>query len=128
MITDLSMDVRGLPLPDRVIDLRMLRELNACGEQVQRFYELFGDSVVVTKELCVEHAYDFDFTWFGSKVFQHDNFANYLADAVKVRGRMSDEMQSFYESKDQSEHSNAWDNYKEGIAIAFWEAMERHEN
>jgi hypothetical protein len=46
-----------------IITVKMLESKKACTSQVNLFVELFGDSVEVTKELCLKHASDFDFEW-----------------------------------------------------------------
>ena len=45
------------------VTLAQLKSLDACLGEAQRFAELFGDSVTVTRELCVNHAGDFDWQW-----------------------------------------------------------------
>jgi hypothetical protein len=50
-------------LPTPVITVAKLNQRGACVEEVARFKRCFGDSVVVTVELCVEQAHSFDFAW-----------------------------------------------------------------
>ena len=45
------------------IELKTLKELGACSEQVELFEKLFGDSVEVTEELCLKHAGDFNWNF-----------------------------------------------------------------
>ena len=40
-----------------------LRDLGACRDQVDLFVALFGESVEVTKALCIEHAQKFNWNW-----------------------------------------------------------------
>jgi len=47
----------------RPITTAMLRRKRACEDQVRKFEELFGDSVVPTRELALKHAGDLDFRW-----------------------------------------------------------------
>ena len=46
-----------------VVTLQQLKDLGACSEQLQLFEEKFGESVVVTLELCMEFAQEFGFRW-----------------------------------------------------------------
>lgn len=48
---------------NNVITLARLEALGACRSQRFKFTELFDDSVVVTRELAMEHAGAFDWYW-----------------------------------------------------------------
>ena len=47
----------------RTLTLQTLIEKEACEEQVRLFKKMFGDSVLVTEELCVKYAGKFNFVW-----------------------------------------------------------------
>jgi len=55
-------------MTDATVTLDTLIRLNACMEQRQKFEELFGDGVTVTRELCQEHAAVFDWDWVTSNL------------------------------------------------------------
>jgi hypothetical protein len=62
------------------VSARILRCKRACTEQVEKFKELFGgDNVVITKELCVKHAQDFDWNWAAKKLLPESLRAEYEA-------------------------------------------------
>ena len=46
-----------------IITLKQLDKRSACKGQRDLFEKLFGASVEITKELCIKHASDFDWTW-----------------------------------------------------------------
>ena len=46
-----------------IITLKQLDKRGACKGQRDLFEKLFGASVEITKELCIKHASDFDWTW-----------------------------------------------------------------
>ena len=46
-----------------IITLKQLDKRSACTGQRDLFEKLFGASVEITKELCIKHASDFDWTW-----------------------------------------------------------------
>ena len=46
-----------------IITLKQLDRRDACTGQRDLFEKLFGASVEITKELCIKHASDFDWTW-----------------------------------------------------------------
>ena len=46
-----------------IITLKQLDKRSACTRQRDLFEKLFGASVEITKELCIKHASDFDWTW-----------------------------------------------------------------
>jgi hypothetical protein len=45
------------------ITLDILKKKRACLDKQRLFKKLFGDSVDVTEELCIQHARDFDWSW-----------------------------------------------------------------
>ena len=49
-----------------LITLKDLKQAEACQGAVLLFEALFGDSVEVTKELCLKHAHNFDYGFAGS--------------------------------------------------------------
>jgi 6-phosphofructokinase len=70
-----------LPVPK--ITTAKLRERNACLDQIALFKRLFGSEVVVTVELAVKHADDFDFEWATDNLLFED-------DAMKVYANVFD--------------------------------------
>ena len=59
------------------ITLVQLRKKRACASQLAKFESLFGDSVVVTRELCIRHAADFDFDWAAEHLLSAPAWAEY---------------------------------------------------
>jgi hypothetical protein len=47
----------------RKITVSLLREHCACATGIAKFKRLFPDGVIVTRELCVQHAHQFDWDW-----------------------------------------------------------------
>ena len=64
----------------RILTLKTLKSKNACREQVVLFRQLFGDSVVVTPELCVKHKNDFDFAWAAKNLLSKTAHDKYYAE------------------------------------------------
>jgi hypothetical protein len=50
---------------------------DACAPQVDLFRELFGESVTITPELCVEHAAQFDWGWAAENLLTPNSRAEY---------------------------------------------------
>lgn len=83
------------------ITLKMLRDLEACQDQVDLFEETFGQSVTLTKAIVNQHAGKFDICWFASQVLKGPALAEYK----KVQGP-------------------AWAEYKKARDLAFYDAWE----
>jgi hypothetical protein len=60
----------------RKLHLDQLIAIHACTEQVDRFRQLFGDSVNVTEALCKKHFDKFDWD-FASKLLSPEGRAEY---------------------------------------------------
>ena len=56
---------------------QMLRDKKACGEQVELFVELFGESVSVTQKRCAAHANEFDWEWAAEKLLPKPAWAEF---------------------------------------------------
>ena len=54
------------------ITLSMLQKEHACSDQVALFKKLFGESVTVTRVLCLKHAADFDWDWAVDELLSSD--------------------------------------------------------
>ena len=93
-----------------IITLKQLKDLRACQEQVYLFEETFGESVEVTRELCLEYASDL--RWFASKGFRKNQLATYKAAIV--------EPQAVYEAA----IAEARAAYKAAIVEAFYNASQ----
>ena len=63
----------------KTITLAQLVEADACQEQVDLFQSTFGESVELTLELCVKHAYDFSFCWAGDNLLNRNKRAAFQA-------------------------------------------------
>lgn len=61
----------------RVLTIKQLEDIGACRSQIEKFRNLFGDSVSVTIELAVEHADDFDWFW-GRRLLGRDVMARFV--------------------------------------------------
>ena len=84
---------------DMRITLSQLKSLDACKSQVDKFSELFGESVDVTPELCVSHAQDFDWGWAARNLLTDSALAEYervtstaLAEYKRVTARAFGEL------------------------------------
>jgi hypothetical protein len=60
-----------------IVTPALLRKHGACHEQYTKFRTLFPKGVIVTKELCIAHASDFDFTWAAQHLFPPAASAEY---------------------------------------------------
>jgi hypothetical protein len=61
----------------RLLTLARLREANACTDQCELFERMFGDSVVVTPELCGSVAADFLWDWAAEHLLPASAYAEY---------------------------------------------------
>ena len=67
-------------MTQKTISAAQLRALGACLDQVERFHEIFGaGEVVVTRELCIHHAQEFDWTWAAMYLLTERGRADYEA-------------------------------------------------
>ena len=73
---------------DMRITLSQLKSLNACKSQVDKFSELFGESVDVTPELCVSHAQDFDWGWAAKNLLTDSAWAEYKRVTARAFGEL----------------------------------------
>ena len=60
-----------------IITLKQLDKRSACTGQRDLFEKLFGASVEITKELCIKHASDFDWTWAARNFLSASAWAEY---------------------------------------------------
>ena len=60
-----------------IITLKQLDKRGACTEQRDLFEKLFGAAVDITKELCIKHASDFDWTWAARNFLSDPAWAKY---------------------------------------------------
>lgn len=89
-----------------VITLEQLENLHACGDQVDKFRELFGESVEVTEELALKHTGDFDFDWVARKLLRPPVLAEYERVCASARAEYTQTCAS------------AWAEYKRVCASA----------
>ena len=59
------------------LTIKTLEAKGACTSQVERFRDLFGDSVTITPERCVEHAAQFDWSWAAKKLLAPSAYVEY---------------------------------------------------
>ena len=81
------------------ITINQLRKLGACESQVLKFQELFGESVEVTHELCLEHANAFNWCWVAIKLAsatQLKEFRRAIADELMELNRALDVAYEMY--------------------------------
>ena len=74
-------DLEGNRKAARTLHISQLHAIGACAEQVERFQELFGESVDVTEALCLAHFDKFDWS-FAVKLLSPAGRAEYK----RVRG------------------------------------------
>lgn len=72
----------------KTITLQQLIDLGACRDQRDEFERRFGASVEITRELCLEHSYAFNWYWvvkhFLPESLQKDwNYADISGRALK---------------------------------------------
>ena len=94
------------------ITVERLRKLRACEYQVAKFAELFPDGVVVTKELCVKHAQDFDWHWAAVRLLSFHALAAYDKAITPARADYEKVI------------APAWVDYKKAVAPA-WARYEK---
>ena len=67
-------------MTQKTISAAQLQALGACLGQVERFHEIFGaGEVVVTRELCIHHAQEFDWNWAAMYLLTKRGRADYEA-------------------------------------------------
>lgn len=76
-----------MPEPSRVLTLTTLERKGACANQLALFRAKFGDSVLVTEALCVEHAATFNWSWGVDNLLTAPARAAYEAGAVAAFAR-----------------------------------------
>src|SRR6266567_2185200 len=59
------------------ITLKQLKRLGACETELLRFRAYFGDSVALTRDVCVGHARDFSFSWAAAHLLSASGCAAY---------------------------------------------------
>ena len=72
----------------KTLSLRKLKLLGACTQQVELFHRLFGDRCIVSVELCVAHAAQFDWSWAAQRLLSVTAYKAYyeaVAPAYKAR-------------------------------------------
>ena len=68
-----------------IITLNMLQNKRACADQVETFEGEFGDSVVVTLELCLIYASIFDFCWAAHNLLSSEKYESYALERKEAR-------------------------------------------
>ena len=67
-------------MTQKTISAAQLQALGACLDQVERFHEIFGaGEVVITRELCIHHAQEFDWSWAAMYLLTKRGRADYEA-------------------------------------------------
>ncbi len=69
----------------RILELQTLVNNGACAEQVKLFREKFGESVLVTEDLCVSVAREFYFDWAAKHLLSPAAWAEYERAVVSAR-------------------------------------------
>lgn len=71
----------------RELNVNMLRKAEACDDGVAKFRSLFGDSVLVSRNLCREYYDDFNFCWASEALLKKDQYNVFkeLYNAARVR-------------------------------------------
>lgn len=59
------------------ITTRLLRSKGACSDQISLFKELGGDSLTITRALCVKHASKFNWDWAASHLLNAAALSEY---------------------------------------------------
>ena len=67
-----------------IITAKQLRKHGACSAQYELFVRLFGDEVIVTKELCIKHAQDFDWFWAATVLLTRGGYEDYLEAVILI--------------------------------------------
>jgi hypothetical protein len=71
----------------RILHLKTLQELDACADQVRLFRKCFGESIRVTKALCVKVAQDFNFDWAAQNLLTPAAWAEHQRVAARAFAR-----------------------------------------
>ena len=105
------------------ITAAMLRENDACEEEVKKFEHLFGESVIPTKELALQYADEFDWEWAADNLLSQAQLNVYTAaikPATKLYGDAYEQTHTDY----QKAVAPAKERYD---AAAYAAAKERYE-
>lgn len=96
----------------RLITLKMLEDAEACSSQIKEFKERFGDSVKVTKELCLSVVEVFDWQFAARHFLSDTGRIHYYCQRVPLWEEYKLKRTSF------SHHSaSLWEEY---LAVLFW--------
>ena len=104
------------------ITLMHLKKAGACANQVAQFKELFGAGVVVTRDLCLQHADVFDWGWGARELLPAPASAEYdraVASACAEYDRAVASARAEY----QRAKASACAEYDRAVASAFFDCL-----
>lgn len=103
-----------------MITLKKLIILHACSKQVAKFKEVFGDSVVPTEALALNHAHDFDWNWAAWRLLSQEGLAEYTKVIAPAYTEYTNEFSNAeYNAVLEKASAPAYDEYKKASALAF---------
>ena len=92
------------------LTIKMLKNAGACAPALRRLRDLFGSSVEITEEFCVEHASECDWDW-ASKLLSSEARAEYdrVTDAARAEyDRVSASARAEYDRARASAWARLW--------------------
>jgi len=89
----------------------------ACKNQLDAFRALFGESVDITPELCVTHAFAFDWDWAGDNLLSPTALAEYDRTSASARAE--------HQRAGASARATALAGYNRAAAAAAWAEYNR---
>jgi hypothetical protein len=113
------------------IIVAQLEAANACQEQIDLFERLFGNSVVLTEELVLEHYSSFDVEWAAECLLSSSAYAVYSLAATSAWAEYKKITDPAYEEYANGPRACCWaeykkieisalEEYKKACALAFY--------
>lgn len=103
------------------VTAQILRDRDACEEQVDVFIRLFGDGteVVITKGRCAKFADTFDWDWAAEYLLSHAAWEEYDQETSKLYQEIMEKIAPFTFRHD------LWEKYETACALIFGELAEK---
>lgn len=111
---------------NNVITLTLLQESGACNEQCDKFAELFGESVVVTREKAIEHANVFDWHWAADEFLTSKAYDNVFHVAQVAASEEHDAATTPFVKAYNAARDAAWAEYDKAVNSLVYAARSEH--
>ena len=106
------------------ITLKTLKRLGACSAETAKFKALFGESVELTRELCVKHAQDFSFGWAARNLLSKAGCAEYEEKLAAIYAEY-EEKRAPIDAEYREKRALIYAEYQEKLAAIYAEYQEK---